>query len=72
MDSVSIDKPKVCENPPDWVMSFNDRKDGIQYYTANFWINNNSLIIKSNGDESNYKIIESDRAQEILKILKNI
>ncbi|SCK03386.1 Uncharacterised protein [uncultured Clostridium sp.] len=70
MDSVSIDKPKICENPPDSVITFNDRKDGIQYYTANIWINNNSLIIKSNGNESTYKIIEADRAQEIIKIIK--
>lgn len=70
MDSVSIDKPKICENPPDSVITFNDRKNGIQYYTANFWINNNILIVQSNGNESNYKIIEADRAQEIIKIIK--
>lgn len=70
MDATSIDKPKICENLPDSIITFNDWENGIQYYEINIWINKNSLIIGTIGEESSYKIIENNRAEEILNIIE--
>ncbi|MFQ8921906.1 MAG: hypothetical protein ACLR60_08435 [Clostridium paraputrificum] len=67
MDAQIIDKPKVCDNTPNLVLTFNNNKDKIQYYKINIWINENSLIVKGNND---YKLIESNRSKDIIEIIK--
>lgn len=70
MDATSIDKPEICENLPNLVIKFNDSKDGIQYYKVNVWIDGNSLIIGTTGEQPKYKIIDNGREEEILKIIE--
>ena len=71
IDAISIDKPQICDNIPNWVITFNNKKDKIQYYTAYIWIDGNSLIIKSNNEEENdYKIIKDINAETVIKIIE--
>lgn len=71
IDANLIDKPKICENIPNWVITLNNKKDKIQYYTAYIWIDKNSLIIKSNNEQENdYKVIKDYKAKDIIKIIE--
>lgn len=71
IDANSIDKPKVCENTPNWVITLNNQKNKIQYYTAYIWLDGNSLIIKPNNQQKNdYKVIEDFKAKDIIEIIE--
>lgn len=70
MDAVSIDKPKVCEKIPDLAIWFSDRKEGITYYIVNLWVDENALVIETDGEQPKYKLIDGSKALELKKILK--
>jgi len=71
MDADFISKPKICENIPNLIITFYNKQSKIEYYKVNIWINGDSLIIKGDNErENNYKLIESNRSKDIIKIIE--
>lgn len=70
MDATSVNRPTICETLPNATIMFNDYKYGIQYYSINVWVRNNSVFIETTGDKSTYKIINSSRCQDFLNIIQ--
>lgn len=71
MDADFISKPKICENIPNSIITFYNKQSKIEYYKVNIWINGDSLIIKGDNErENNYKLIESNRSKDIIKIIE--
>ena len=70
IDATSINKPIICENLPNSIITINDRENAIQYYDAYVWIDGTSLIIGTIEENPIYKIIDTNNSQKILKIIE--
>lgn len=65
-----VDKPKVCDNLPDLAIMISDTRDNMSYYQTNLWIDGDSVVMVTNGDEPIYKLIDGNRAIELKKIIE--
>lgn len=71
MDSISIDKPKICEKLPDSTIWFDDWNVGATYFIVNLWVDDNAIIVETDvhSPEPTFKEIVGDRATELKKII---
>ena len=51
-------------------MVFSESKENIAYYIVNIWLDGDTVIIGNDGDETDYKIINADRAVELKNIIE--
>ena len=70
MDGVSIDKPEISENLPNLSIMFSDRRQNLGFHIAKFWIDDDTVIIENGLSESNYRILDGHRAEELKKLIE--
>lgn len=72
LNSVSVEKPKVCETLPNLVVYISEWKNGVTYYQVSMWIDDDTVIIKTDIDdtESKYKAISGTRASDLKNLIE--
>ena len=72
INAKSIDKPKISEKLPNAVISFDDWKEGVNYFKAKLWIDGDNIVVETNDSlvNSDYKLISGSEATDIKKIVE--